>query len=142
MSAYADTSFLVSLYTPDTNSSAAATRMQQISLPVIVTQFGELELTNALQLRVFRNELPPAKIRAAYTAFRDDITAGMFSMSPMTDAIYAEARRISQRWSKTLGTRTLDIIHVASALVSRAEAFHTFDERQRRLARAVKLTTT
>ena len=141
MSAYADTSFLVSLYTPDANSTEAASRMQRLHLPVMLTDFGELELINALQLRVFRNELPPAKVRAANAAFRDDVTGGILAIVPTTDLIFAEARRVSRRWSKAFGTRTLDVIHVASALVLRADSFYTFDDRQRRLARAVALTT-
>jgi predicted nucleic acid-binding protein len=140
LSAYADTSFLVSLYTPDANSPEAASRMRRIALPLIITSFGELELANALQLRLFRRELPAAKTRAAYSAFRDDIAAGVFAVKPMPDEVYTEARRLSQKWTRTFGTRTLDIIHVASALTLGAAAFHTFDERQRRLAKAVKLT--
>jgi predicted nucleic acid-binding protein len=141
LSAYADTSFLVSLYTPDANSAVAASRMRRMALPVITTPFGELELANALQLRLFRRELPAAQIRAAYAAFRDDVTAGVFVIKPMSEEVYAQARRLAQRWTRTLGTPTLDIIHVASAIALGAEAFHTFDERQRALARAVRLTT-
>jgi len=139
LSAYADTSFLVSLYTPDANSLEAASRMRRISEPVIVTPFGELELANALQLRLFRRELLAAQTRAAYAAFRDDLTGGIFVIKPMSDDVYAQARRLAQRWTRTLGTRTLDIVHVACALALAAESFHTFDDRQRRLAKAVKL---
>jgi predicted nucleic acid-binding protein len=139
LTAYADTSFLVSLYTPDANSAEAAARMRRIPLPVIITSFGELELANALQLRLFRRELPAANTRAAYAAFRDDVTAGVLAIKPMLDEIYAVARRLSEKWTRTYGTRTLDIIHVASALALGAETFHTFDDRQLRLAKAVKL---
>jgi predicted nucleic acid-binding protein len=140
LSAYADTSFLVSLYTPDANSAEAASRMRRIGLPLIVTPFGELELANALQLRLFRRELLAVKTRAAYSAFRDDVANGVVAISPMPEEVFAQALRLAQRWTRTFGTRTLDIIHVASALALGAEAFHTFDERQRRLAKAVKLT--
>jgi predicted nucleic acid-binding protein len=140
LSAYADTSFLVSLYILDTNSVEAALRMQRMPLPLIVTPFGELELATALQLRLFRRELPAAKTRAAFAAFRDDIAAGILAMTPMPDEVYAEARRLAQKWTRKFGTRTLDIIHVASALALGAENFHTFDERQLRLAKALKLT--
>jgi predicted nucleic acid-binding protein len=140
LSAYADTSFLVSLYAPDANSLEASSRMRRMAEPVIVTSFGELELANALQLRLFRHELLAAQTRAAYAAFRDDVTAGIFVIKPISDAVYAQARRLAQRWTRTLGTRTLDIIHVASAIALAAESFHTFDERQRRLAKAAKLT--
>lgn len=114
--------------------------MQRMALPVIVTTFGELELANALQLRLFRRELPAAKVRAAYGAFREDVAAGILAIKAMPDEVYAEARRLARKWTRTFGTRTLDIIHVASALALGAEAFHTFDERQRRLAKAVRLT--
>jgi predicted nucleic acid-binding protein len=140
LSAYADTSFLVSLYSPDANSLEAASRMRRMPLPLIVTPFGELELANALQLQLFRRELTAAETRAAYAAFRDDVTAGILAIKPMPAEVYAEARRLAQKWTKTFGTRTLDIIHVASALALGADNFHTFDERQRRLADAVKLT--
>jgi predicted nucleic acid-binding protein len=111
-----------------------------MAVPVIMTPFGELELANSLQLRVFRRELLPAQIRAAYAAFRNDVAAGIFVIKPVSDEIYVQARGLAQRWTRTLGTRTLDIIHVASAMALAAESFHTFDERQRRLAKAVKLT--
>jgi predicted nucleic acid-binding protein len=140
LSTYADTSFLASLYTPDANSAEAAARMQRLALPLIVTPFGELELVNALQLRMFRHELLATKIRAAYAAFREDVASGILAIKPMPDKVYTEARRLAQKFTRTFGTRTLDIIHVASALVLEAETFLTFDERQRKLANAVRLT--
>jgi predicted nucleic acid-binding protein len=142
LSAYADTSFLFSLYVLDANSPYAASRMRRMPLPLIVTTFGELELANALQLRLFRRELPTTKTRAAYAAFRDDVSAGILAIKPMPAEVFAAARLLAQKWTKRFGTRTLDIIHVASALALEAESFHTFDDRQRRLARAVKLTVT
>jgi predicted nucleic acid-binding protein len=114
--------------------------MRRMPLPLIVTSFGELELANALQLRVFRLELPAAKTRAAYTAFRDDVTAGIVAIKTMPDEVYEQAQRLARKWSRTIGTRTLDIIHIASALALGADSFHTFDDRQHRLAQAVKLT--
>lgn len=57
MTAYADTSFLVSLYVLDANSALAAARMEQAKLPILLTPLGELELTNAISLRLFRREL-------------------------------------------------------------------------------------
>jgi predicted nucleic acid-binding protein len=40
-----------------------------------------------------------------------------------------------------MGTRALDILHVASALLLRAERILTFDDRQRQLAHAEGLAT-
>ncbi len=139
MSAYADTSFLASLYTPDSNSLEAASRMERAPLPVFLTPLGELELINALQLRLFRGEFRLPEVRAAHGAFRADLHNGVLAMKPLPEAVYAQAERIAGRWTAKLGTRTLDIIHVASALALEADTFQTFDDRQRKLARAMGL---
>lgn len=47
-----------------------------------------------------------------------------------------EAERLSALHSETLGTRSLDILHVAAALVLGLPEFLTFDQRQLALARA------
>jgi len=39
----------------------------------------------------------------------------------------------------SLGTSTLDILHVAAAIVLDADSFHTFDDRQKKLAKAAGL---
>jgi predicted nucleic acid-binding protein len=59
----------------------------------------------------------------------------------MSEAMYVEARRLSLRWSAKLGTRSLDILQVAAAVVVGADTFHTFDERQKKLAKAAGLTS-
>ncbi|MFI5104281.1 MAG: hypothetical protein ACHP79_05090, partial [Terriglobales bacterium] len=68
MKIYVDTSFLVSLYSPDANSTAAAGVMQASKGSHLVSTLGELEVVNALQFRVFRKELSPAQARAALDA--------------------------------------------------------------------------
>jgi predicted nucleic acid-binding protein len=48
----------------------------------------------------------------------------------------AATERLSARYSEKLGTRSLDILHVAGAVVLGATSFLTFDRRQATLARA------
>jgi predicted nucleic acid-binding protein len=139
LSAYADTSFLASLYVPDVNSAEAARRMQRSSLPVLITPLGELELVNALQLRLFRKEVRLPEARAAYAAFRADLHDGIFAVRALPEEAFTHARQLASRWTARLGTRSLDIIHVATAIALRANEFHTFDDRQRKLAKAAKL---
>jgi predicted nucleic acid-binding protein len=140
LTGYADTSFLVSLYTPDANSSRAAELM--VAKPtLLLTPFGELELLNALELRGFRKELSRREVKRAHDAFESDRDNGIFSFQPVPTLVYEVAARISRRRTFELGIRTLDILHVASALVLKAEDFYTFDERQRDLANAEGLRT-
>jgi predicted nucleic acid-binding protein len=142
LSVYADTSFLASLYILDANSAEASRRMQSLALPVLITPLGELELVNAVQLRLFRKEVQTAEARAADSAFRTDLHKGVFAMRPFTEEIFARARQLASRWTARLGVRSMDIIHIAAAIVLRADSFHTFNERQRKLARAAKLAVT
>ncbi len=139
MSAYADTSFLASLYTPDANSADAARRMERVSLPVLITPLGELELVNAVQLRLFRKEVRPAEARAANAAFRADLHDGVFAMRALPEEVFTRAGHLASKWTARLGTRSLDILHVAAAIALRADTFHTFDDRQRQLAKAAGL---
>ncbi len=136
MSAYADTSFLVSLYVFDANSERAAAQIKRATLPILLTSFGELELANALFLRVFRKELPASNVKAAYALVRKDIHDGVFQWKPLSGEVFEKAGQIAQQRTAHLGTRTLDVLHVASALVLRADSFFTFDRTQARLARA------
>ncbi|MGH9491039.1 MAG: PIN domain-containing protein [Terriglobales bacterium] len=53
---------------------------------------------------------------------------------------FADAERLAARYTPTLGTRTLDMLHVACARSLKAILFITFDPRQAALARAVGLT--
>ena len=139
MSAFADTSFIVSLYVPDANSDLATARMPEIAPPLVLSLLGEVELMNALQLYVFRREIHESDLRAALAVFRADVEAGLLLVKPMSEAMYVEDRRLSMRWSAKLGTRSLDILQVASAIVLQVDTFVTFDVRQKKLAKAAGL---
>jgi len=142
LSVYADTSFLVSLYVLDANSERAATHIQQAKLPILLTTFGELELTNAISLRLFRRELTPSKGKAARALIHKDFVDGVLLNKPLTTSNFEKAMQMARRRTPQLRTRTLDILHVASALELKAEIFYTFDHNQARLARAEGLLVT
>lgn len=141
MNAYADTSFLVSLYSLDTNSVRAASEIERLNPTILLTPLVELELTNALELRVFRREAQASQVRAARSRMREHLEAGFFYLQAMPPTAFERAAQIARRRSARLGLRALDILHVASALLLRAEIFLTFDRRQLRLARVERLRT-
>ena len=136
MTTYADTSFLVSLYSPDVHSRSAATTITSLEPAIFLTSLGELELMNALELRVFRKEAAATEIRRAQAHLQEHIAGGFFLRQAMPPTVYERAQLISRRRSAALGLRTLDIIHVASAILLKSERFLTFDQRQERLAKA------
>lgn len=135
MKVYADSSFLVSLYCLDVHSVRAAEDVQRSKPELMLTPLTELELTNALELRVFRNEASISEIRAARAELQQHIADGFFRMVAMPVTAYEFSRRIALKQTATRGTRTLDILHVASAVLLRAEKFWTFDTRQAKAAR-------
>jgi predicted nucleic acid-binding protein len=137
MIGYADTSFLVSLYLPDIHSPAAWAAMK--SRPYLyLTPLHELELVNAIQLAVFRKLIRRAEANAVLRNFELD-RGGVFALTPIPIESYARAEQLARRHTPTLGTRSLDILQVATALVLKPDVFFTFDQRQRRLARAERL---
>jgi hypothetical protein len=72
-----------------------------------------------------------------------DVSAGLWEL-PVYDLVdvYAQAESISRRHTAILGTRSLDILHVAAAIILKVPAFITDDDRQARLARAAGLRVT
>jgi predicted nucleic acid-binding protein len=138
---YADTSFLVSLYTADRNSVAASEHARLAGPPFPLTPFGRLELINAIHLRCFRGENPMSEAMADLAAVASDLAAGTLSPVPIPAAMVERAQALAGKHTGRLGVRSLDILHVAVALELQAEAFLTFDRRQARLARAEGLPT-
>lgn len=142
MTAYADTGLLCSLYAPDAHSRRAVARMARQPLPLPMTWLHQLEFRNALRLRVFRGEITPAQRDASLNAMLADLAAGvMAAAAPPLAEVMTEAERLSALHSETLGTRSLDILHVSSAIVLGAAEFLTFDHRQTALAKAAGLKT-
>jgi predicted nucleic acid-binding protein len=140
MKAYADTGLLCSLYAPDAQTSAAVVRMAREREPLPLIWLHQLELRNALRLLVFRGEITALQRDLALNAFLADAAGGIYApANPALGEIMTEAERLSASHSDKLGTRSLDIVHVAAALVLGAAEFWTFDKRQAALAKATGL---
>jgi predicted nucleic acid-binding protein len=140
LKSYADTSFLVSLYVPDVHSAPAISAMGRIKESVLITAFSEVELCNAIALRIYRKEITELQAKAATRAFEQDIQTGVLSLQPMRTATFQKAKKLARRHTALLGTRTLDLLHVAAALTSGANGLLSFDARQRKLAHEVGLS--
>ncbi len=136
MSSYADTGFLCSLYAPDGHTRRVVARMRRQTLPLPFTCLHQLELRNALRLRVFRREITAVQREASLNLVLADLAAGVLAAAaPALTDVMTEAERLSALHSEKLGTRSLDILHVASAVVLGSTSFLTFDRRQAALAR-------
>jgi predicted nucleic acid-binding protein len=133
---YADSSFFVSIYLPDVHSPEALRRMG--SHPRIwLTPFHEAELASAIAQQVFRGIALPADADRTFRNVAKNRDTWIQIGFPET--AFKTAIKLARTHVSRLGTRTLDSLHVASALELGAQQFWTFDERQAKLAKAVGL---
>ncbi len=97
----------------------------------------------AWHLKVFRREIDLATVGQALVDLESDIEAGVW-VPPGYDLadVHSRAEILARRHAATLGTRTLDILHVAAAMLVGARTFVTGDRRQASLADAAGLEVT
>lgn len=140
MPAYADTSFLVALYSPEVDAVKALTWVQRAKESLPFTPFHRHELRTALRLRVFRGDLTPAQRKEAFREIESDLRDNILTHTvvPWT-AAFREAETIAESHAETIGVRSLDLLHVGIALALRATHFLTFDSRQAQLAKVAGL---
>jgi predicted nucleic acid-binding protein len=135
MVAYADTSFLVSLYGQDANSGPAQEIAASIHAPLAFTPLLRHEARNAVRLAVFRKEITAEECQNLIAAIEADIKTGALLETPVAWAeVYAEAEALSAAHTRALGIRASDVLHVASAAALGVREFYTLDVRQKALA--------
>jgi hypothetical protein len=140
MSFYADSSFLVSCYLTDANTAQAKIHLAKITAPLTLTALQFLELRNAIKLGIFRHLYSTVDAMAAWTNVEKDLRSGrLVRRDPKWSIAFRIASMLSNRHSATIGTRSLDVLHVAAAKCMRVSEFISFDSRQRTLATTVRL---
>ena len=141
MKTYADTSFLFSLYATDSNSARADAWRKANPLPLPFSAFHRVELRNAPSLAVFQQRITLREVQAAWQEVENDLAAGLLvPRGGLWHRVLLEAESTSLGHTPSVGCRTLDVIHVASAKLLTTPEFCTFDVRQSTLAGRVGLT--
>jgi predicted nucleic acid-binding protein len=140
LSTYADTSFLVSLYLTDVHSAEAGRRMA-FGPVVWLTPIHVAEWTHAIEQHVFRRLVSRSEADRLHKRFQQHRESGLWVEVALPESTFDVCAQLARRHGARLCLRTLDTLHVASALELKAERFWTFDERQKKLARAVGLKT-
>ena len=135
MVAYADTSFLFSLYAQDANTVQAGRIGAALNAPLVLTPLQRYELRNAFRLSVFRGDVTAGECQNLLDAVEADIKTGALVETPVAWAeVFAEAEALSAAHTEKLGTRAIDVLHVAAAAALGTKDFYTFDVRQKALA--------
>jgi len=133
---YADSSFLVSLYLRDSHTPDAL-RVIAHRPRIWLTALHEAELAHAVAQQVFRRQIS-AEV-ANRTSLKIAQNRHVWVITSFPDGSFEKAIELAQAHVAQFGTRTLDSLHVASALKLNAHEFWTFDERQAKLAKAAGL---
>ena len=132
---YVDTSVIVKLYFREEWSQEASNWLKRNNEALPLTRFHELEFINAIQLKQFRSEITEDETLGIMTRFKEHENKGIF-YRPQLDwsEIFNYAVDLSKKHTAMIGARSLDILHVASALSIKAEKFFTMDDRQTEVA--------
>ncbi len=141
MIAYPDTSFVCSIYREQSHSKRADAHKKTMTEPLHFSALLEFEFIQAIRLQIWLHE---SDWRKGYTEkeadqmiadWETDITTGAnVLVAADSSAVLRMAHTLSLQRTAKGGHRTLDILHVATALHLGAKEFLTFDGRQRELA--------
>lgn len=133
---YADSGFVVSLYlTTEGTSAQARKEVKRASKPILLSPLSLLEIRNALNFGIHRGEITREQRDAVLSEIEAQIEKGFFRLVDASQSsIYAKAQELSNKHTPNVATRSLDLMHLAAALLSEARTFLTFDKRQAKAA--------
>jgi predicted nucleic acid-binding protein len=138
---YADTGILIKSYVEEVNSCLADSILRSLRAPFFYSHLHEIEIPNAIRLKVFRGEFSQAQSETALLAFRSDIDSGRLERFAYDLAgIFSSAERLSLKHSARIGARSMDLLHIAAAIEIGCSHFASFDKRQRECAALEGLT--
>ena len=132
---YADTGVLVKGYVLESDSEEAINILESLGDHLLYSHLHSIEIPNAIRLKRFRGEITKAQEIAANRAFLSDIESGVLTPCDYDlGEVFLLAERLSAKHSAIIGSRSLDLLHVAAALEAGATHFASLDTRQRKIA--------
>lgn len=115
MSATADSSLIVALYLNEADSARADTACASVAPPIRLTDWHRVEIANAFQRAVKNGRITAEQATLLWQDFTEDVAIGRFEIVQVDHAsVLARTLRLTQNHTATTGTRSLDLIHVAS----------------------------
>ena len=140
MPPYVDSGILIKLYVRERNSDATAAALRQF-VSISFNSLQELEIRNTLRAMEGRGLISPVQRAASEHFLEADIIGHRLRRTPVDwNALYSEAQNLSRLYTAETLSRSLDILHVAAAVVSGTQDFITGDKRQQAIAAKCGLT--
>ena len=143
MIAYPDTSFLCAMYRQQDNSPVAAAHFKTMPEALHVSSLLLFEFRQSLRFQVWLHAqnphkgFPQADCDAALGKLQLNMDMGAVLIFPADwSDVHHIAERISTNHTAERGYRAFDLLHIATALHLGAKEFLSFDDRQRKAAKA------
>ncbi len=134
---YWDTSALLKIYVPETDSDLFLDLIGKAEQPIYTSVIGEVEIECALICKERSGEIARAGAARAMNRFIKDCVEARIIRIPCGDEMTSKARAIvksARTARRPVMIRSLDAIHVASALSLRASGIVATDIRMREVA--------
>lgn len=131
---YWDTSALLKLYVSEPDSPYFLDLIRRSDEPILSCNIAEVEVLCALYRKEQAGDLKTGAAIALFEEFSTDLSAGRIVSIPYgTDTVQESRRLVKTVYEEKppLSIRSLDAIHLASALLSKAKSVVTTDGRLR-----------
>jgi predicted nucleic acid-binding protein len=137
---YVDPSALARLYIHQEGSREMAGWRRKVHGTLAVTHHGRTEVINAVCRAAFLRQLDVERMGEALSDFDSDFASGHLRQADfLWRAALNRAAELSRRYTPALGTRSLDVLHVACAVELKLAHLLSFDVRQQQLAASAGL---
>lgn len=116
--------------------------MRQHGTALPFTPWHRLEVRNAIRLAVFHQLIDSRQGRLQLKQMETDLRDQTLIVHAPVDwvTVLREAEKLGAAHNESIGCRSSDLFHVAAAAEWGADHFLTFDERQKKMAKAAGLT--
>ncbi|MBX9743266.1 MAG: type II toxin-antitoxin system VapC family toxin [Chthoniobacterales bacterium] len=142
MSFFADTSFLCALYREQDNNKLAESFITSANNSIHLSSLVVFEFRQSVRLQAFRfasdrSQVFSKRVADTMLALFDENFANGTFVIPIVNwvDVHSLAERLSAKHTFTQGHRTMDMLHIATALHLKIKTFISFDQKQAALAK-------
>jgi len=140
---YLDTGLVLKLIVLEPLSAKVLTWLQKQRVAVPYPRLVEVELENTLQAKLFRKEISLPEVVACQDLLQEFLSQGRFFRPAISlDEVMIDTLELMPKITAATGCRTLDLLHIASAIRLGSSDFITADKRQAKAARLLDLNVT
>ncbi len=135
---YWDTSALLKLYVKESESTDCLRLLATATEAPRTSEFARVELYSALRRRELSGDLVSGGARALLRQFANDAGKGRFILVPSGRDVSAKSLELIDMacsLDPPIMARSLDVLHLASALLVGCDTLVSTDKRQRELAK-------